>query len=182
MTRTGAGLLDVVLDLPELTDAEVLEVHDRATRLNERALELGADGQAIPHEALVLDHERLQLTLRRRDRVQFREIQLAELLDVDGSSVLVLSARYASARTYLVRLVVESGVQLGHLRLLGVVERLVELVDLVGLAPFLSIDPHDLGLREVELARAEESSTARQGRREAAATHKHVASSCFAGS
>jgi len=142
--RTARRLLDVALDLPELAEANALEVHDGARRLDDVTLELGADREAVALELFVLDDERLHLALRGRHLVQLAEVELAELLDVDGAAVLV-------------RLVVEARVELVDGRLLRVVERLVQLVDVERLLPLLGVDPHDLGLGHVELARAEES-------------------------
>lgn len=108
------------------------------------ALELGADREALALELFVLDDERLHLAFRGRHLVQLVEVELAELLDVDGPAVVV-------------RLVVEARVQLVDLGLFAVVERLVQLVDVERLLPLLRVDPHDLGLGDVKLARAEEA-------------------------
>ena len=151
--RTARRLLDVALDLPELAEANALEVHDGARRLDDVTLELGADREAVALELFVLDDERLHLALRGRHLVQLAEVELAELLDVDGTAVLV-------------RLVVEARVELVDGRLLRVVERLVQLVDVERLLPLLGVDPHDLGLGHVELARAEESPVSRERERE----------------
>lgn len=102
------------IHLPELRNANVLEVHDCAAGLDEVTLILGAHWQSLALELLVLDDKLLQLTflgragdideccaIRRRCSTGYRrggpsnshivkrfDVKLAQLLNVHWSTVL----------------------------------------------------------------------------------------------
>lgn len=83
-----AGLLNVGRDLPKLADADILEVHNCATSLYKLAPLVGAHWQSFSLELFVLDHKLLQLTFGCSDLVQSLDVELTELLNVEGSTVL----------------------------------------------------------------------------------------------
>lgn len=85
-----AGLLDIVEHLGRLGDADALEIHDGAARLEEDARLAGAGREAGVGDALVLDREVGQHALGRGDLVHGCEINVAELLDVDGPAILMV--------------------------------------------------------------------------------------------
>lgn len=88
MLANVAGLLDVGGDFPELAHADVLEIHDRAARLNKLASLVGAHGQSFSLELLILDDELLQLAFRRGDLIQCLDVQLSQLLNVQRPAIL----------------------------------------------------------------------------------------------
>lgn len=86
------GLLYVVLDFPELRDADAVEVHDGARGLDHLAIvsQRRAHRQPFSLKLLVLDDEALKLSFGRRDLIQLVQVEVAELFDVDRSTVLPL--------------------------------------------------------------------------------------------
>lgn len=127
--RDAGGGLQVAVDGAEHADADALEVHDGARRLEQVAGLAGARGQARVGHLLVLDHQVLQHALVRRDLVHGVQVDLAQLLDVQRPAVLV-------------RLVVVLRVVGEHLGLLLVIEggdEVVETAAKLG-APLLAVN------------------------------------------
>lgn len=83
------GLLDITKNLGSLCEADALEVHDGTAGLEEGAGLAAARGEAGVGEALVLDREIGKHALARRDLVHGVKVDAAELLDVNGATVLV---------------------------------------------------------------------------------------------
>jgi hypothetical protein len=117
-------------------------------------------------ELLVLDDEGLHLPFRSRDFVELGQVEFAELLDVEGSTVLVrlvVEPVLPFPRQYVPSDGEEGKggnaprVKRQNCLPLLVLERLVQLVDLERRLPLLSVDPHELGLGEVKLAGAKEA-------------------------
>lgn len=94
--REGGGLLDVAEDLGGLGEADALQVHDGAARLEEDAGLAGAGGQAGVGETLVLDSKVGKHALGCCDLVHGIQIDLAKLLDVDRAAILVGNVMSAS--------------------------------------------------------------------------------------
>ncbi len=86
--RDGRGLLDVAVDGTDFADAHALEVHDRAAGFEQGAGFARAAGEAGVGDFFVFHDQVLQHAFGRRDFVHGGQIDLAELFDVDGSSVL----------------------------------------------------------------------------------------------
>ena len=84
----AGGLLDVAVDGGRFAEADAFQVHDAAAGLEQFAGLARAGGQAWVGEFLVLDHEVLKHALGRRDLVHGVQVDVAELLDVDGAAVL----------------------------------------------------------------------------------------------
>jgi hypothetical protein len=81
--------LHKVLDLVKGAQSNALQVHNRATRLDEVSSELRANRKTVPLELLVLDDERLHLSFRGGDFVELVQVQLAELFNIERAAVLV---------------------------------------------------------------------------------------------
>lgn len=79
---------NVILDLVERADPSPVQIHDRATRLNQVTLGVGTRGQTLTQKLFVLADEVLELTFLGGERVQLVDVELAELFDVDRSAVL----------------------------------------------------------------------------------------------
>lgn len=141
------GLLYVGGYLPEGGDADVLEVHDGARGFDELAAVGGADGETLALELFVLDDEFLDLAFWGGDLVERPEVEFAELLDVDGATVVV-------------GLVVVLRVVLVYLRLFGILKVVVELLHVEFGSPLFGLGEHGLGGGLVPLACAEESAEA----------------------
>lgn len=146
LTDVG-GLLNVSGDLPELRDTDVLKVHDGAGSLDELLLVSGADGKTFSLELFVLDDELLDLTFWSGDLVKSLEIELAELLNVDRTTVFV-------------SLVVVLGIVLIDLLLFGVLERVVKLLDLELGPPLFGLGEHGLCGWQVPLSSTKEATQA----------------------
>ena len=84
----GGGLLDVAVDGGDFGDADAFEVHDRAAGFEQFTGFAGAGGEAGVGELFVLVYEVLEHAFRGGDFVHGVEIDAAQLLDVDGSTVL----------------------------------------------------------------------------------------------
>jgi len=84
----GGGLADVRVDGGHLGDADALEVHDGAARLEELAGLARAGRQAWVGYLLVLDGEVLQHALSGRDLVHGGQVDVAHLLDIDWAAIL----------------------------------------------------------------------------------------------
>lgn len=79
---------NVILDLVERADPSPVQVHDRATRLDQVTLSVGTRGQTLTQKLFVLADEVLELTFLGGECVELVDIELAELFDVDRSAVL----------------------------------------------------------------------------------------------
>ena len=86
-----------------------MQVEDGARGFDQVAGLFGACGEAIFEEAFVFVHEMFQLAFLRCERVEFVNVEFAELLDVDGSALAV-------------DLVIELGVVFDYLGLFGIVK------------------------------------------------------------
>lgn len=91
-----------------------------------------------------------------------------------------------AAATHLVGLVIELRIYLVDLFLLLVVEGSVQLIDVELFPPLLRVGEHDLGFRQVELARSQEPSAPRcelmiPKIARTSQTHRRQASSCEGG-
>ena len=86
-----------------------MQVEDGARGFDQVAGLFGACGEAIFEEAFVFVHEVFQLAFLRCERVEFVNVEFAELLNVDGSALAV-------------DLVVELGVVFDYLGLFGIVK------------------------------------------------------------
>lgn len=86
--RDLGGLADVAVDGGDAGDADALQVHDGAAGLEELAGLAGAGGQTGVGHLLVLGDEVLQHALGGGDLVHGIEVDLAQLLDVDGTAIL----------------------------------------------------------------------------------------------
>ena len=84
----GGGLLDVAVDGGDFGDADAFEVHDCAAGFEEFAGFAGAGGEAGVGELFVLVYEVLEHAFRGGDFVHGVEVDAAQLLDIDGSTVL----------------------------------------------------------------------------------------------
>ena len=99
--------------------------------------------------------------------VEGLEVKLAELLNVNRSSILIAEEELKCENTmplisfaraaHLVRLVVVLRVVLIDLFLLGVLKLVVELLDTELLPPLLSLSEHGLGGRKIPLSGSEEA-------------------------
>ena len=81
-------LKDVILDADKRGNADALEVHDGARGLDGVPNRLGARGQTLGEEFFVLKDEPAELAVLGRDQVECGDVDFAETLDVDGSTVL----------------------------------------------------------------------------------------------
>lgn len=86
----GAGFLDEILDLPELTHSNTSEVHDGAAGVNHSVVIAHgrADGQPLPQELFIFDNKTLNLAFGRCHRKELGEVQFAQLFDVYRSAIL----------------------------------------------------------------------------------------------
>ena len=79
---------DVVLDAVKVGERDVLQVHDRAERLDRVPDRARRGRHARRQRALVLADQPVEQPLLRRDRVERLEVQLAQSLNVDRAAVL----------------------------------------------------------------------------------------------
>lgn len=86
--RDVGGLLDVSVDGGNAGDSDTLEIHDCAAGLEELAGLAGACGQTGVGQLLVLGDQVLQHTVGGGDVVHLVQVDLAQLLDVDGAAIL----------------------------------------------------------------------------------------------
>lgn len=86
--RDVGGLLDVAVDGRHTGDAHALQVHDGATGLKQLAGLARASRQAGVGQLLILAHQVLQHAVGSGDLVHLVQVDLAQLLDVDGATIL----------------------------------------------------------------------------------------------
>lgn len=86
--RDSGRLADIAVDGRHVGDADSLQVHDRAAGLQQLASLARASGQTGVSQLLVFADEVLQHALAGGDLVHRIEVNLAQLLDIDGSSIL----------------------------------------------------------------------------------------------
>lgn len=161
---------DIVLDLVERADARIVQVQNGARRLNKLALFLAACGETRLEELFVLVYEVVQLPVGVGERGNLAHVELAQLLDVDRSAVLI--------RPVIVLGVIH--VDLGAFGVIKSVTRQVSgcsrfarqheaavrdddqdsrgnLVRPELFSPLFIVRPHQLGLGQVELSCAKET-------------------------
>lgn len=102
--RERRGLLDVAEDRGRLGQTDALEIHDGAAGFEAGAGLARARGQARIGEALVLDGKVGKHALGCCDLVHGVQVDLAELLDVDGATILGGDVMLASSAYDLERL------------------------------------------------------------------------------
>jgi len=93
----------------ESTDPGIMQIQNRATRLDQFPLLLRTSRQSILLKLLVLMNEMFELPLLGGERVELVDVEFAKLLNVDGSTFFVLA-------------MVELGVVFVDFTLFGVVE------------------------------------------------------------
>jgi hypothetical protein len=65
-----------------------VQIHNRATRLDQVSARVRARRQSVPQELFVLGDEMLQLALLGRQGVELADVEFAEAFDVDRAAVL----------------------------------------------------------------------------------------------
>lgn len=65
-----------------------MQIHNRATRLDQVSARVGTRRQSVPQELFVLGDEVLQLALLSRQCVQLANVEFAETFDVDRPAIL----------------------------------------------------------------------------------------------
>jgi hypothetical protein len=65
-----------------------MQIHNRATRLDQVSSRIGTRGQSVPQELFVFRDEVLELTFLRGESVELGNVEFAETFDVDRASVL----------------------------------------------------------------------------------------------
>lgn len=138
------GLTDVAVDGGDAGNTDTLHIHDCAAGLEELAGLARAGGETGVGHLLILGDEVLQHTLAGGDLVHLVEVDLAQLLNVKGTAILV-------------SLVVVLRVELENLGLLWVFESGRQIISAEFLAPLLSVDEHLLSQFNIKLASAQES-------------------------
>jgi hypothetical protein len=94
----GRDSLQIAVDGGGLGNTDALEVHDCARSLEQVARLAGACGQTRVGHLLVLADEVLDHTLLAGDLLEGGEVDLAELLDVEGAAILQNPGQHANAR------------------------------------------------------------------------------------
>ena len=89
----GTGSAHVVLDPVEAAQPNIVQIHDRATRLHQVSTGIRTSRQSVSQELLVFGDEVLQLTLLGRQCVKLANVEFAETFDVDGAAVLIACIR-----------------------------------------------------------------------------------------
>lgn len=87
--RDVGGLLDVSVDGGNAGDTNALEIHNCAAGLEQLAGLARACGQTGVGQLLVFGNQVLQHTVGSGDFVHLVQVDLAELLDVDGAAILL---------------------------------------------------------------------------------------------
>ena len=101
------------LTLVKTADPGIMQVQDRTTRLDQLSLLCRTSRETILLKLFVLMDEMLDLSFLRGQRVELVDVELSQLLDVDRSSVPILT-------------VVELGIVFVHFALFGIVETVTE--------------------------------------------------------
>lgn len=65
-----------------------MQIHNRATRLDQVSSGIGTRGQSVPQEFLVFRDEVLELTFLGGQGVELGNVEFAETFDVDRAAVL----------------------------------------------------------------------------------------------
>ena len=84
----STGSANVILDPVEAAQSDILQIHDRATCLDQLSTGIRASRQSVTEELFVFGHEVLQLTFLSGQGVELADVELAKTFDVDGSTVL----------------------------------------------------------------------------------------------
>lgn len=85
----GTSSANVVLDTIEAAQPNIVQIHDRATRLHQVSTGIRTSRQSVSQELFVFGDQVLQLTFLGRQCVELADIEFAETFNVDGSAVLI---------------------------------------------------------------------------------------------
>jgi ACT domain-containing protein len=84
----STGSTNVILNPIETAQTNIVQIHNRATRLDQVPSGIRTSRQSVPQELLVFGDEVLQLTFLGRQCIELADVKFAETFDVDGTAVL----------------------------------------------------------------------------------------------
>jgi hypothetical protein len=144
--RYGGGLLNVAVDRGDLGETNALKIHDGTAGLEKRTGLARTSWETWVGELLIFDGKVLEHALRGGDFVHGVQVDVAELLDVDWTSILKsqtldeLEFTTRRLKVYLVSLVVVLWVVFEDLGLLRVIEVANKFIETELFSPLLAVD------------------------------------------